>query len=258
MVPGGVYEVNENYYFVYGVAPNDYGVFNVTEGIGVNLLTSEVETVSAYATEVRQPLAVLDKEMLKTLQKHIDYWLKLKQQTLVITGKARSGKDTIASEICATTFGCITHSLGTPIKEIHRILYGTKKGKDRKNLIKIGQRERQNDTHIWIKVWLRRAIDEIKTYGNTYFVVADVRQPNEYSFFKSMGIPVIKVVADEEKRLEKIRELDGEEGLEEDLLNDETETYIGTFDADVTLVNNYDDKLFQDIKEVIETLRSNR
>jgi hypothetical protein len=260
MIPGTVRRLKDEHYFVYGLVPSKSPILDSdVEGIGVNLKTNEVVTISPYSVEVAFPFSShLNYTEIENLGHHLTVWSKLRKRVLAISGKARSGKDTTAKEVAKHFNSCIITPLADPIYKIERIVYGTKQGKNRKGLILIGQGLRGKDPHIWIKVWLRNAIEELTYYPHTSFIVNDVRQPNEFKFFDSIEALTVKVVADEEKRLEKIRSLDGEQNLTDELLNDETESHIDKFKTDIVIENNYDDSFFNDIEKVVGLLRRDK
>lgn len=209
--------------------------------IGINLDTGHVDDIrSNYVTEV--PFSSLTDGQERQLSKAISTRQRLSKKVLTISALARAGKDTLANYIISKCKAAVVRSLADPIREIDFIVSGTVKGKNRESLILIGQGLRKEDPNIWIKVWLRRQIELLNKHGYIGgIIVADVRQPNEFTFFKSMGALTVKIEADEEKRLEKIREIDGEAAINEKLLNDETESHVGGFVADRWVYNDYTD-----------------
>lgn len=229
-----------------------------TYHIGLDLNSSKVVDVKGshpYETDMTK----LNDLQLVNLATSIRKKLKLKN-IFTISGKARTGKDTVAlilkSLLSKTKFDTRIKSLGEPIKEINQIINGTSPHKNRKSLVSIGQGFRERDPNIWIKVWLRRALEEIVYLTQDYlFIVPDVRQPNEFEFFKSLGATTFKVQSPEEDRLKKITELDGQQDAEdESLLNDETESYVEGFITDYILFNNYDDQLRKDVEYIFNKI----
>lgn len=209
--------------------------------IGINLSTGKVDEISdSYFTE-KKIYELTDDQMLR-LSENTKHFIALKKNVVAISAKARSGKDYMSDYIKQVFRGKTVNgkALADPIRSVRTILFGESQGKDRAPLIMIGQGLRKADPNIWIKVWLRTAIEDLNKQYSRAFICQDVRQPNEFSFFQSMGALTVKVEADEEKRLNKIREVDGESALDAELLNDETESYIGDFKTDITVTNNYD------------------
>lgn len=226
--------------------------FSLGSYIGINLDDGEVDSISGYASTVY--VHDMPKEQLIYLADSIQVLLALQEGILAISAKARSGKDYLAEQVL-DFFPAVHLALGAPIKEACAVIFGRpKKGKNRSKLVKLGQTARNwIDPDIWIKAWLRQAITDFYEDGITNFVVPDVRQPNEFSFFKSLGATMVVIKANEDSRLEKIAELDGAADLSPELLNDETEQNIDGFveQADFVIDNNYDDQFKKDIDNVL-------
>ncbi|MFF2889485.1 hypothetical protein [Paenibacillus sp. NPDC057967] len=177
--------------------------------------------------------------------------LALSNRTVAITAKSRSGKDHVANRI--REYKLLTsniRALAEPIGEIAKTIYGKLEGKHRNLFILIEQELRKEDSNIWFKVWLRRNIELFLKGEHHRFICPDLRQPTDYDFFKHLGAVIVKIEADEEKRLGKIAELDGVDALNEELLKD-TERSAGSFETNNVLVNNYDDQFNADIEEFI-------
>jgi len=206
--------------------------------IGVNLSTGRVDEVKAnYCPSV--DINELTVEELQNLVELLPVLRSMKDKVLAITGKARSGKDTVANCVQAAFHDVFKLSLGDAIRQVRDVIYGPTDDKDRPALVMIGQNLRKGDPNVWIKAWLRQAIDLIKLGSLRKIVCADVRQPNEFSFFASLGALIVKMEADEELRIKKIKEVDGERATDPKLLNDETESYVDTFETGITLFNDY-------------------
>jgi hypothetical protein len=206
--------------------------------IGVNLNTKEIdEIVDFYSVLGLHELSVNEQN---TLVRYLPILHKLKQNVMTVSAKARSGKDYLAEYVIENMQGNIHKlALGDAIRDVRDALYGRPGGKDRERLIMIGQGLRKVDPNIWIKAWLRHAINLLRHSNERKLICPDVRQPNEFSFFNSMGALTVKIAADEEKRLNVIREIDGEAALDPKQLNDETESYVDGFAADITIENDY-------------------
>lgn len=106
-----------------------------------------------------------------------------------ISGKARSGKNTVALPFIQAGFKCI--ALADKVKEIARDLFGWDGKKDEKGrnlLIAIGMLGRQIDPDVWIKY----AMEKIKT--GEHVVIPDIRFKNEASWIKAHKGVLIRVV----------------------------------------------------------------
>lgn len=236
---------------------SDIGSTIVTEGIGVNLDTGKVDQIEEFTLEVTQ-LNELSVEQSANYGHFYLIWDKMTDNSVThpvvtISGKARSGKDTLAEELKSS--GYRRTALGDAIRSVRNVLFGKSDKKNRDELIMIGQGLRTEDPNIWVKVWLRKALEEFAYDPDTKLVVTDVRQPNEFSFFKSLGAYTVRIQANEEKRLETIATNDGKQDLNEKLLNDETELHTDAFDTDLVLVNNYDKTFYEGVNDLISSLK---
>src|SRR5690606_732434 len=147
-----------------------------------------------------------------------------------LVGKAGTGKDTVAAYLVAV-YGFRKFAFADRLKEIDFELFGPTVGKDRKRLQQFGQFCRTIDPDVWVKQLHKR----IKDYhGN--IVVTDIRQPNEYQYCIDNGFIIIKIVCDDDIRIERMKER-GDIFNPEDL-NHETEQYIDQFDYTYWVDNN--------------------
>lgn len=216
--------------------------------IGVNLDTGNFVSVREAVPINLLPLTTGQLDCLSDAIK-----IKIKLNKLIgITGKARSGKDTLA-EYMKNLLPAVSVPFAFKLKQIHKEIYGESTKKDRHGLIGIGQKLREFDPDIWIIAWLKEVTKRVEE--GQFVIAQDVRQYNEYSFLKSMGAIIIKLTADEDKRIQKIKELDGEESLK--YLKDKTETELESFDYDFEIHNPYNEIQFSSeinklVGEIIE------
>ncbi|QNR70391.1 hypothetical protein IAQ67_28980 (plasmid) [Paenibacillus peoriae] len=241
--------------YVFGKAVSPYeDLWEDHSYIGINLDTGRVDDIRNNYPKLVRFEDLTDEQQL-VLSQHIPIRHAFSTGIMTISALARSGKDMLADSVCRKTFAD-RRSLADPIREIASITLGEVEGKNRESLILIGQGLRREDPNIWIKVWLRREIEATKEHGTFCTVVPDVRQPNEFTFFKSLGALTVKIETDEKKRLDKIREVDGETALNEKLLNDETESHVEGFETDLTIFNDYDEHFIEDIdNSVVHALK---
>lgn len=258
MDAGKIYTAGGKVVLVFGVAtiPIYEGSSMIMDvGVGVDLNTGKVTTIE-HATEVHR-FSELGKVELENFSHFFSIFNKMSSGVVTISGKARSGKDTLADYLIENSPEDAVYSktaLGNPIKAVHKVLYGHTDKKDREGLIMIGQGLRAKEPHIWIITWLRHAIESFAYEESSKLIVTDVRQPNEFSFFKSLGALTVRVDSDETKRREMLTKLDGESALDDTLLNDETESHVSTFDTDIVLYNAYDGLYTASMESVIERL----
>ena len=139
-----------------------------------------------------------------------------------LSGKKRSGKDTVAEYLCAQ-YGFINYGFGDPIKEIARImfqfseeqLYGNQKDmldvtwgiKPREFFQKFGTEYGQfilpdhhpevfegiNSRQFWVKCFWRWYQVKLKENPHLKVVISDVRFLHELTFIKEKGGYIIKV-----------------------------------------------------------------
>ncbi|KZR57922.1 hypothetical protein [Pseudobacillus badius] len=256
---GKIYKTDSKTVLVFGVAERKDGSITYKDGVGVNLNTGKVDEVWEFANEVTT-FEELDGDQLENFGHFYPIYRRMSSNNNVVTisGLARSGKDTLATAIISRVPEFNQTALGNPIKAIRNILFGNTLGKDREALIMIGQGLREKDPNIWIKTWLRLAIDSFAHRSDTRLVVSDVRQPNEFSFFKSLGALTVRIDSNEEKRREFLVKSDGKGALNEKLLKDETESHAHTFKADLIIFNEYDSTFEDEVWTVIRRIKETK
>ena len=155
---------------------------------------------------------------------------------IALVGKMRSGKDTVA-KFFIDNEDANQIAFGDEIKKIARRYFPeiVAKGKPRKLYQVIGQEMRKIDPDVWVKA-LDRTLTNLMGYGETNFVISDVRQMNEYHYLKEMGFTVIKVEADDELRKERIYQ--SGDLFEPEQFYHETETTVEDIPCDYLVTNN--------------------
>lgn len=155
---------------------------------------------------------------------------------IAVTGKMRSGKDTLASYfINDLHFQKLGFRDG--IEKIGQDFFPEllAKGKPRKFYQHVGQSLREIDPYVWIN-FLDKRLQALNGTGIENFIVTDVRQVNEYNYLKKQGFIVLKVEADEEIRRERIEKA-GDIFSPEQFYHD-TEIQVDNIPADYILTNN--------------------
>lgn len=130
----------------------------------------------------------------------------MKNLRIAVTGEIRSGKDTVCSLIQQPGTGKLYFAEG--IELIIKTFFpeafdGTKK--PRSYYQKIGQFMRTINPMVWIN-YTARKFESMKQQGVSTFLCTDLRQPNEYQWLKDNGFIVIKVEADSEIRIQRMKE----------------------------------------------------
>lgn len=172
---------------------------------------------------------------------------------IALTGGMRSGKDTVYK---------ILSELGY---RVHRVAFGDML-KDRfhdtfqdipwepkpiQHYIDYGQAMRAIDEDVWVKA-LRERVRYIQRNRliAPNIVITDVRQPNEFKYARENGFVIVKVEANPQLRVYRMREL-GEE-FNPDLFTQPTELHMQTQHVDYVLHNHTVDR--EELKSAVERL----
>jgi dephospho-CoA kinase len=161
---------------------------------------------------------------------------------IALTGKLRSGKDTLANHLYIK-YGFSTAAFGDALKKNAHATFPwvSEFSKPRALYQAYGQLMRQVDSEVWIKHAERAVSGAIDFNVNTGadkvgVVITDLRQPNEYEWARANGFTIIRVTAPDEDRLFRAK-LAGDDFNEADLEH-ETESHIDGFAVDAEIINN--------------------
>lgn len=162
---------------------------------------------------------------------------------VALTGKARSGKSTVAWYL-VEMYGFVETSFGEALKDfVHEIFQLNYDKKYRDLYQKFGQFCRSIDEDVWVRHCLNpidRRIEFARRYPNVVeqyrYVVSDLRQPNEYRALRERGFVIIRINASDDVRLTRMKR-EGDVFTPE-ALNHETERYVDTFDVDYEITND--------------------
>lgn len=159
---------------------------------------------------------------------------------VAITGKMRSGKDTLAEWFIEKGVRKFTFASG--IEEIINKYFPLAKtnGKPRLHYQHIGQALRQLDNNVWVNYTLGQ-IDkyrymypaQARKYG---VIITDLRQPNEVEALKKEGFVIIKVECDTEERVVRMKK--NKDRFSPEDLEHETEKNVDNVQADYVIDNN--------------------
>lgn len=149
---------------------------------------------------------------------------------IAVIGKIRAGKDQFAKYFIDK--GCKEFKFGNGIAEVIQKYFPEEwaKGKPRHLYQGIGQYFRSFDEDVWIK-YLAKQIE-----GEEDVIITDCRQFNEVKWLKDNGFYIVKVEADEDIRIKRMKEL-GDTFKPEDLQH-ETEKQVDLAYYDVMVENN--------------------
>jgi dephospho-CoA kinase len=120
---------------------------------------------------------------------------------IAFCGWAGSGKSE-AAQYLQREYDFNVVSFADGIKHIDRYLFGFGK-KDRKRLQLIGEFFRSIDPDIWVKRLIETVGDDDK------FVCDDLRRLNEYEALKNKNFHIVRIVANEDVRVERLMKRDG-------------------------------------------------
>ncbi|MBH8600108.1 AAA family ATPase [Thermoactinomyces sp. CICC 23799] len=154
------------------------------------------------------------------------------EMRIALTGKAGAGKDSIA-DLLVENCGFERLAFADALKEFDRQIFGESKVKNRRRLQELGQLCRKFDEEVWIK-----HLDKKLEQAGEKVVITDLRQMNEYEFCKRKGFVIVKVHADDDVRLERLKAR-GDNFQPEDLRH-ETELAVDDIPYDQLIDNNGD------------------
>lgn len=148
---------------------------------------------------------------------------------VIIKGGACVGKDVFARYL-VENHGFHQISFASPIYKIAKENFGMV-SKDRPLIQVIGQKFREIDPDVWVKL----AMNEAMKYPRV--VISDCRQANEYMHAVANGFVPIEVVSDMSIRIQRAIERDG---VEPDVSRWSHESEIGAdgFRYPITITNN--------------------
>jgi dephospho-CoA kinase len=173
---------------------------------------------------------------------------------IAFVGKAGAGKTT-GAEFLVVAAGYSRVSFAAPLKRVARIIWGPDAERDRGLLQWLGKVIRGRDPLAWANA-ARSEIEERRrtqlTGATTPVVIDDLRFPNEWEMLRELGFVIVRIEADKEQRIRRLR---GNGKLQDEAqLNDVSETALDDFEADYTITNNeHGDELHlaQQIKEIL-------
>lgn len=151
-----------------------------------------------------------------------------------LTGKMRSGKDTVADYLAQSHGFHVPLSFGNALKRIaHETFPDVPKEPKPRELYQFMNVMREYDKDVWVK-HLAKEVGIISRVPRG-IVVTDARQPNEVAWLRDNGFTIVKVEADEVTRIERIKAQG--ESVDEEALRHKTESYVDGIDADYYLPN---------------------
>lgn len=186
---------------------------------------------------------------------------RVRKVNIAITGKMRSGKDTIA-EYLVEKYGYKKFSFGGNMKKIADQLFGGIHKPSRSVYQKFAQLCREIDPDVWIKQVDKSIIyykSMYKAFGAedeiSPIVISDLRQPNEYDYCKRNWYFIVRVTTPEDARIQRIYNL--EPNITEEEINHCTEGYVDNFKVDYEILNDGTiEDLFKKVDKMVEFISS--
>lgn len=155
---------------------------------------------------------------------------------IALTGKMRSGKDTVADMFIEKGFKPYKLSMG--ITEVINTFFSdnVKDGNKMRNYYTtIGQSLRELDDLVWVKHTWSKIQKEPFHYICKDVIITDIRQKNEEEFLRDKGFIIIKVEAATHIRKERAMLADSD--FNEKEMDHETEISVDTIEEDFCIVN---------------------
>lgn len=167
---------------------------------------------------------------------------------IALTGKMRSGKDTVAEHL-ANTYGFDRLAFGDALKRHAHAVFPWigEESKPRALYQQFGQFMRQIEPDVWVR-HIERRLPYVRDV-----VITDLRQPNEYEWARKNGFVIIRVSTTDELRVKRMIEVGDEFNVHD--LTHETELHIDSFAVDYELVNDGKiDELLAKVDELMEAV----
>lgn len=168
-------------------------------------------------------------------------------ERIMINGRSLAGKDTIADYL-VKEYGFKKISFAEPIYKIAEKYFSMKK-KDRDLLQKIGEKFREIDPDIWVKLLLKR----INKHNR--FIISDTRQTNEYLICKGEDFIPVRVKSNLDLRIERCKKRDGIENPDISLWENDSETGADDFNYHEIDNNSTFEDLYKQIDKLCEKLK---
>ena len=176
---------------------------------------------------------------------------------IALTGKMRSGKDTVAVHLAFEHGFEYPIAFGDKLKRTFHELFPwvSAQSKPREGYQRFGQLIRKEfDEDVWVK-HLASTVefleDSRKTRG---IVITDLRQPNEYEWCHANGFIIVRVTAPDELRIARAKAA-GDNFSADDLAH-ETERHVDRFEVDYEIANDGTvDELTAKVDEIIDDIK---
>ncbi len=149
---------------------------------------------------------------------------------VVLIGKMRSGKDTLADYLCKK-HSFKRYAFGDALKYYYHAIFGKTDTKPRQGYQIFGQTMRQHDPDVWV----RKVFEKINAEKPNKAVITDCRQPNEYERAAKENFLIVRVDCDEATRIKRMERAGDVFTLDD--LRHETETALDDYPVHFTVSN---------------------
>ncbi len=141
-----------------------------------------------------------------------------------ISGKMRSGKDTVAAYL-RENYGFVRMAIADKLKEVAKDLFGMRETEKNRELLQaLGRKMCDIDKAVWAKYIL----DRIPLSGPP-IVITDLRFPTEYHALRALGFTFVRMSISRQTQLERLdlTEMDTAQSARlEEIMNDPSETAL--------------------------------
>lgn len=175
-----------------------------------------------------------------------------KQPTkIAITGRLRSGKDTVVSLLKEQLTGkTLSLAFGDKVKEFaHALFPDVPHVPKPRELYQFMNVMRDYDPDVWVKQLDKTLQNEISSYDN--ILITDLRQGNEADYCRKNGFTIIKVESD--TNIRKQRVLDSGETWNEEFESHPSETGVDKIRPDINIGNN---DTLEELESIVEDIIS--
>lgn len=133
----------------------------------------------------------------------------LRPVRIALSGKMRSGKDTLASELIVR-HGFTRMAFADRLKELAAELFGASETFKNRALLQALSRKL---CEVEPAVWIKYVVDRIPMDRSV--VVTDLRYPNEYHTLKGLGFCLVRIETDDVVRFNRFNKTEGGHSWEE-------------------------------------------
>ena len=121
---------------------------------------------------------------------------------IALAGGMGAGKSEVARYL-TRHYGYASVKISQPIYEIAAELWGYEAATDRAKLQDLGEKMREIDPDVWINYY----VDHLKDFPDDPVVNDTLRFPNEYWALRNVGFVMVRVLAPEATRVDRLQKI---------------------------------------------------